>query len=145
MGNLIYSQREFFSSEKASMTKIEPVLCRLKQLVNIADDRFYNLLIAVTEAFNNAIVHGNKLDPAKKVEVEIEVTTIDIQIVIKDQGTGFDPERLADPRDPENLLKENGRGVFIIKSLLDQVDYFPSPNGTTVKMLFKINGNGNNQ
>lgn len=138
MAENVYEFSECFASEKASMPKIEPVLCILKQKMNISDDRFYNLLIAVTEAFNNAIVHGNKLNPEKKVEVCIHADTQNIHIHIKDQGRGFNPEKVADPREPENLLKDNGRGVFIIKSLLDEVYYDTGDQGTTIHMRFAL-------
>lgn len=133
-----YKKLVTYKSDKASMSLVEPLLCDLKQKVEIPDDRFYNLLIAFTEAFNNAIVHGNKLDPAKNVEVIIIYNSNNIKIIIKDEGEGFDPEKVADPREPENLLKENGRGVFLIRSLIDEVNYFPTPSGTTIEMIFYL-------
>ncbi len=127
-----------FRSERASMSEIEPILCDVKQRLGIADDRFYNLLIAVTEAFNNAIVHGNKLNPEKLVEVKIITNPTDVNIIIRDEGEGFDPDSVADPREPENLLKESGRGVFLIRSLLDQVSYEISSKGTIIDMHFAV-------
>jgi len=127
-----------FRSERSSMSEIEPILCEIKQRLEIADDRFYNLLIAVTEAFNNAIVHGNKLNPEKLVEVKIITNPKSINIIIRDEGEGFDPDSIADPREPENLLKESGRGVFLIRSLLDEVHYYPSKKGTIIDMRFAV-------
>lgn len=133
-----FSKVALFRSDKSSMSEVEPLLGDLKQRVEIPDDRFYNLLIAVTEAFNNAIVHGNKLNPDKIVEVKITTNDKCIRIVIKDEGKGFDPDKVADPREPENLLKENGRGVFLIRSLIDEVHYSTTTQGTTIEMVFNL-------
>ncbi len=136
MEDCLFAKIALFRSEKSSMSKVEPLLCDLRNKVKIPDDRFYNLLIAATEAFNNAIVHGNKLDPQKIVEVELICKEGSLQINIRDEGEGFDPEQVADPREPENLLKENGRGIFLIKSLIDKVHIDTSDSGTTVEMIF---------
>lgn len=138
MEKILYTRSISFISEKASMSKLEPILCELKQMINIPDERFYNLLISVTEAFNNAIVHGNKLDSEKYVNVDIHTTSNDLFISIKDEGAGFNPDTLPDPREPENLTKDNGRGVFIIKALIDEVTYDFSQGGTLILMRFNI-------
>jgi serine/threonine-protein kinase RsbW len=99
-------------------------------------DRYYNVLIAVTEAVNNAIIHGNKLNPQKKVTITLIVSQNDITVEVLDQGDGFDPENVADPREAENLLKENGRGVFLIKQLTTTSEISSGIGGTKVKMTF---------
>ncbi len=136
--NELYNKIALFRSEKTSMSQIEPLMNDLRRKVAISDERFYVLLIAVTEAFNNAIVHGNKLNKEKIVEVKVISTSALITISIKDEGCGFNLEDIADPRAPENLLKENGRGVFLIRSLIDFVEYETCPKGTTIHMNFKI-------
>lgn len=138
MENYNFCKVVIFRSEKASMTKIEPLLYDLKDRYNIPDDRFYNLLIALTEAFNNAIIHGNKLNPEKIVELEIYCNNLELKIRVKDEGEGFDLSAIADPRSPENLLKENGRGIFLIKSLIDEAKFYPSKNGSVIELLFKL-------
>lgn len=138
MGNETYSKIALFKSTKSSMAEIEPLLFDLKQCIHIADERFYNLLIAVTEAFNNAIVHGNKLNPKKIVEVRLIADNSELHIIIKDEGDGFNPDMVADPREPENLLKDSGRGVFLIRTLLDGVVYDTGKHGTTIDMMFKL-------
>lgn len=127
-----------FRSEKASMTKIEPLMYDLKKKYAIPDDRFYNLLIALTEAFNNAIIHGNKLNPEKIVELEIYCNSRELRIRVKDEGEGFDLSSIEDPRNPENLLKESGRGIFLIKSLIDEANFYPTNDGTTIELLFRL-------
>ncbi|MFP4529236.1 MAG: ATP-binding protein, partial [Candidatus Kapaibacterium sp.] len=118
--------------------EIEPVMEQLKKDAAIPDEKYYNMMIAITEAVNNAIVHGNKLDSSKNVLFIADVVDKHVIIEIEDCGCGFDPENIADPRAPENLLKEGGRGVFIIKSLADEVIYMTSESGTKLKLIFKF-------
>jgi len=96
------------------------------------------MLIAVTEAVNNAIIHGNKCNPQKEVIISIEGKTEEIIITIKDHGGGFDPSMVADPRQPENLLKEHGRGIFLMKEISDQLSFRSNKSGTIVILNFKI-------
>ncbi|HPP40429.1 MAG TPA: ATP-binding protein [Candidatus Kapabacteria bacterium] len=138
MENCNYCKVVIFRSEKASMTKVEPLLAEIKQKYSIPDDRFYNLLIALSEAFNNAIIHGNKLNPEKIVELEILCNDTDLKISVKDEGEGFDLSSVADPRESDNLLKENGRGIFLIRSLLDDAKFYPTKNGTTIELIFRL-------
>ncbi len=98
-----------------------------------------NLAIAVTEAVNNAIVHGNKNDASKKVLIEFLVSRSEITATVKDQGGGFKPDVIPDPTIPENILKENGRGIFILKAIMNRVEFSFSSTGTTVKMICPLN------
>ena len=93
--------------------------------------------IAVREAVANAIKHGNQLDPGKKVRVEAGVDGGVLVIRVEDEGEGFDPSRLEDPLAPENLLKPNGRGIFYMRSFMDEIAYSPRPGGGTVVTLRK--------
>ncbi len=126
------------ASEKSSINLVGPMLFNVKDVLNISDEKFYNLLIAVTEAVNNAIIHGNRLNPEKYVDLALKGDKTYIEIVVKDQGDGFDPDAVADCREPENLLKESGRGVFIIRSLLDEASFVSTGNGTTVRMKYYL-------
>ena len=131
--------KEEYLSEKKSILNVEPLINRLKEKLSIPLEKYYNILIAVSEAMNNAIIHGNKLNKNKKVLIEVLANNDRVDIRIHDEGEGFDPEFLADPRDPENLLKDSGRGVFLIKELSDKSEFTHSDNGTDVKMTFYIN------
>lgn len=93
--------------------------------------------IAVREAVANAIKHGNRQDPTKEVEVELAIEGDQAVIRIEDRGAGFDPSQVGDPLAPENLLKPNGRGIFYMKSFMDDITYSPRPGGGTVVTLRK--------
>jgi serine/threonine-protein kinase RsbW len=84
---------------------------------------------------NNAIHHGNRDDRNKKVYIKLIKRPHQIDIVIRDDGGGFDPNSIADPLDPENLFKESGRGIFIVKSLMDDVKFEFNQNGTEVTLI----------
>jgi serine/threonine-protein kinase RsbW len=98
-----------------------------------------NLNLAVSEALSNAMVHGNKLDPNKNVVVYIEIANDKVELGIKDSGKGFDPNSVPDPTKPENILKDSGRGIHIMRSFIDEVVYNFSDEGTELKLIISIN------
>lgn len=102
-----------------------------------ADDERDSIAIAITEMVANAIFHGNKSDPTKQVRVRFTMTAESFTIAIRDQGRGFNPEKVADPLQPENLLKDSGRGIFIVRTLMDQIDIHSGPEGTEVVLIKK--------
>lgn len=125
-------------SQKSSISEVEPLLQDLQETTGITEDTYHNMLIAITEAVNNALIHGNKLDVSKKVVLQINLLPEEIEFIIDDEGNGFDPDLVPDPRNPENLLKDNGRGVFLIRNLAFKSLYETTENGTKVKIYFKI-------
>jgi serine/threonine-protein kinase RsbW len=105
----------------------------------LADDAAFGIDMAVREAITNAIVHGNKEDDTKKVELTLNCSQNAVEIQVKDQGEGFDPGSVPDPTAPENILKTSGRGNFLIRNLMDEVDWSSTAEGgTTVRMVKKI-------
>ena len=94
-----------------------------------------NIMVAVNEAVKNAILHGNKCDESKQVVITCNCSSTVFRIHICDCGCGFDPESLPDPRNPDNLLKENGRGILMIKALMDEVEFDVSEKGTSLTMI----------
>jgi len=102
----------------------------------VNEDYYGNILIAVTEAVNNAINHGNRQNPEKKVHLDFMGEDSALKFVVTDEGEGFDHENLPDPTDPANLEKISGRGVFLMRNLADEVEF--SENGTKVEMLFNV-------
>jgi len=121
-------------SEIDSLAKVETIIDELKEQFQIPEDIYGNILVAITEAVNNAIRHGNKLDPEKKVDFSFEFTDKDYVFKIQDKGPGFDPNSIPDPTLPENLDKPDGRGIFIMKNLSDEVNF--EDDGRRVEISF---------
>lgn len=111
------------------------LLDTLKQK-GVEEEIIFDIYVGFEEALRNAMVHGNKLDPAKKVTVETEVTDESVTMVVEDEGEGFDPEMLPDPTRDENLLKEGGRGVFLMQHLMDEVLFEESGRRVVMKKYF---------
>lgn len=126
-------------SHKSSVRDLEPLLIEIRKKHNIDENKFYNVMIAVTEAVNNAIIHGNKLCREKEVNFNIEADSNKIIVTVQDEGEGFDPEKVADCLVPENLMKDGGRGVFLIKELMDEVEITDTGKGTKIQMVFHHN------
>lgn len=97
----------------------------------------FGIDMAVREAVTNAVVHGNKENEAKQVEVVFNCLQHALEIEVKDQGEGFDPAEVADPTDPANILKTSGRGIFLMRSFVDEVEWFVRPGGGTTVRLVK--------
>jgi serine/threonine-protein kinase RsbW len=94
--------------------------------------------MAVREALANAVIHGNKLDESKLVEVSVKSSLDSLEVSIHDQGQGFNPDTISDPTKEENILKSSGRGIFFMRNFFDEVDWSISPDGgTTVRMIKK--------
>lgn len=119
-----------------SITALENLIEEIANKYQVSDDTFANMMTCLNEALNNAMIHGNKQDPAKKVIVNAEVDGRRITWTITDEGPGFDYVHLADPTAPENLEALTGRGVFIIKHLADQCVF--NAAGNEVELLFKL-------
>ena len=115
---------------------IESFIDNAKEKFNLEDDIYGNIMIAVTEAVNNAIKHGNQNDKHKNVLLKLTLKDDLINFIIKDEGTGFDFENLPDPTSPENLEKPGGRGIFLMKHLSDEVAF--KEGGRTVELNFYI-------
>ena len=116
---------------------IESFIDNAKDKFQLEDDIYGNIMIAVTEAVNNAIKHGNASDKEKNVHLSLSLNDGVIQFEIKDEGIGFDYNNLPDPTAPENLEKPGGRGIFLMKNLSDEVTF--RDEGRTVELNFYIN------
>jgi serine/threonine-protein kinase RsbW len=116
---------------------IESFIDNAKERFHLDDDIYGNIMIAVTEAVNNAIKHGNSNDKAKNVYLALSLDESIIRFVVKDEGQGFDYENLPDPTSPENIEKLGGRGIFLMKHLSDEVDF--KEDGRVVELSFYIN------
>lgn len=127
------------NSQPESLSAVEKVVEEIKTKYNVNEDAYGNMLVAVTEAVSNAIYHGNRLDPKKKIVLSYQHNDGNLSFTVSDQGPGFDYYNLPDPTAPENLEKECGRGIFLMKHLSDQVIF--SENGRVVELFFKIQHN----
>jgi serine/threonine-protein kinase RsbW len=123
-------------SVRESITVLENLIEEIADKHQISDDTFANMMTCLNEIAINAIVHGNKLDPSKKVIVNVEIDSRRATWTVTDEGDGFDYVHLADPTAPENLEKLTGRGVFIVKHLADQCVF--NAKGNEVELLFKL-------
>jgi serine/threonine-protein kinase RsbW len=123
-------------SKQESITLLENLIEEIADKHNVSEDVFANMMTCLSEAAINAIVHGNKLDPAKKVIINAEIENRRIIWVVTDEGEGFDYNNLADPTAPENIENLTGRGVFIMKHLADQCIF--NTKGNEVELHFKL-------
>jgi serine/threonine-protein kinase RsbW len=126
------------SSNINNLSLVEDHIDKICKENSIAEDYYANIIIAVTEAVNNAISHGNKLNQDKKVYVKLALSESELSCEISDEGQGFNVDNLPDPTAPENLEAEHGRGVFLMKALADDVVF--DNNGSVVRLTFGING-----
>jgi len=113
---------------------VEKFIDDITSELNLSNEIYGNILISVLEASKNAIVHGNKNDINKNVEIEVKTEDKYLTFIIRDQGTGFNFNNIPDPTAPENIEKANGRGVFLIRKLADDVEF--SDEGSLVKIKF---------
>jgi len=113
---------------------VEKLAEKAADAMKFSEEEKDSLAIAVTEAVNNAIIHGNKQDKNKKVVINFYLEDKRLVVTIKDEGKGFNPANVSDPLAPENLLKESGRGIFILSTLMDEVKFDFQKDGTLIKM-----------
>lgn len=123
-------------SDPKNVHRIEQFLLKINSAVKFSDEKFGTLLVVVTEAVNNAIIHGNKRNPSKKVVVNGIVRNHLLVINVKDEGKGFNPHGIPNPIDEGNLLRESGRGIFLMRQLAEKVSYNSKGNEVTMKISF---------
>ena len=109
---------------------VESFIDNAREKYPINEDIYGNIMISVTECVTNAIIHGNKMDMNKKVDLELHLDENQVEFVIKDEGKGFDFDHLIDPTAAENLEKTGGRGIFIMKHLADGIKFEESGRKT---------------
>ena len=124
------------NSKPDEIKRVEELIETLEKKFNLPEDVYGNMMICITEAVNNAIKHGNENDPAKTVTLDVKKQENKITVQVSDEGDGFDTSELPDPLASENLLKNSGRGVFIMKQMADEINYLN--NGSTVELTFQL-------
>ena len=125
-----------FPSDIGNLRIVEKAIDELSLELDLSDEVYGNVLVATMEATNNAIIHGNRSDPDKKVRIEIKMIDKELMVHIEDQGKGFDHMNIPDPTAPENLEKINGRGIFLMEHLSDEILYIE--DGRIVELKFKL-------
>lgn len=121
-------------SKVSSLRIVEKAIDEVTFDLGISQENYGKILVSTLEGVNNAILHGNRSDPAKIVHVEIGFVKNQLKIKITDEGNGFIPEDVPDPTIPENREELNGRGVFLMSRLADKIKY--SKKGNMVTMIF---------
>ena len=133
---LAENQKIRISSKAENIILVERMIEDVCEVFNIGEDLYGNILVALTEAVNNAIYHGNQGDENKNIDIFFKSYTDHVSFMVKDEGPGFSFDTLPDPTNPENIEKPNGRGVFLMRNLADTVSF--EDNGSTVILDFKI-------
>ncbi len=123
-------------SEIGNLRLVEKAIDELSVELDLSDEVYGNVLVATMEATNNAIIHGNNSDPDKKVRINMVMEKRELKVHIEDQGKGFDYSTVPDPTAPGNLEKINGRGIFLMERLSDEILYLEE--GRIVELKFRI-------
>ncbi|RMD51550.1 MAG: ATP-binding protein [Ignavibacteria bacterium] len=131
--------RKIIPSETSRIPEIEEWVLNSISELKLSEEKSNLIGMAVSEAISNSIIHGNKSDPNKKVEVTIELIDEKLIITFKDEGNGFIPEDVPDPTLPENMMKESGRGIHIMKTIIDDVKYNFTEDGTELVLTINMN------
>jgi serine/threonine-protein kinase RsbW len=131
------------SSTMESVSEVEAVAEKMAVEAGLDEDERFHLTMAIREAAVNAVLHGNEYDPSKLITVSFENTGASLVFTIADQGKGLDPDTLPDPLAPENLLRGTGRGIFLIKSFMDEVHFRQLHPGTELTLIKHLAPDGN--
>ena len=134
-----------FTSAFEMLDFVQVVSDHLSRAIGLDEDSLHWVSVSIRESVINAIKHGNRSDTSKHVFVEFETNTPaggdvpELTIRVRDQGEGFDPETVANPLDPENLLKSSGRGIFLIRSFMDDMQLRRAPEGgMEIRMVKRV-------
>ncbi len=126
------------TSDIVNLERVEQFTEKFMHLIDIPDDQKEDILIAVTELVNNAIIHGNKQDKSKHVSICFIASIHEVSVSVTDEGKGFDPSKVGNPLDPDNIERISGRGIFLLNKLMDSIDYSFSDNGSTITIIKRI-------
>jgi serine/threonine-protein kinase RsbW len=127
-------------STLASVNKAEQSAAEVAAKSGFDEDDCGRIAMAVREATVNAVLHGNHYEPNKRVTVLFESTPDTLTVAVRDEGQGLDPATLPDPLSPENLLKQSGRGIFLIRAFMDEVHFRTISPGTEITMIKYVRG-----
>ncbi len=125
-----------------SVNQGEAAATALAAQAGLSEDERFGIGMAIREALVNAVLHGNEYDPALHVDFTMENTGSSLIFIVADQGKGLDPASLPDPLAPENLLRGSGRGIFLIRSFMDEVRFRQTHPGTEVTLIKHLSPSG---
>lgn len=125
-------------SDPNNLITVEEFVNYFAKDLGLKDEQLSALLLAVTEATTNAIVHANRCDLSKLVSVDAHIEDSKLIIKVKDEGKGFDPTKIPNPTEPENLLKDSGRGVYLMRIYMDEVKYNITTTGTETILILHL-------
>ena len=126
-------------SNPKHIRKVEPFLKKINHVAHLDEIQLHKMMVSLTEAVNNAIIHGNKSNPDKSVRVRCEILPGWLVVFVQDEGKGFVPEKVRNPLRKHNLMRESGRGVFLMKTLMDKVEFEIGPSGAQVSLWLDTN------
>lgn len=124
-------------SDPNNLITVEEFVHYFATEAGLDEEKISNLLLCITEAITNAIIHAHKKDKSKIVKIDVTTDNEEIKIVVKDQGKGFDPSKIPDPTHPDNLLKDSGRGLYLMRIFLKELSYNITPSGTETIMVME--------
>ena len=130
--------RMTINSNPKSIGRVEGFLQKVKKKVDLDEIQMHKLMVSLTEAVNNAIIHGNKADPSKKVKIACDCEHDDLVLTISDEGKGFRLKNVKNPLKEENLLRTSGRGIFLMRTLMDRVEYHMTKTGASVTLIMGL-------
>lgn len=131
-----------FRSELSELEQLPPFLEEVENTFTLSDDVKARLMLVLSEALTNAILHGNKLDSEKLARVKVWTENNEkLCVKVEDEGSGFDPDKLPDPLKEDNLLKPSGRGVYLMREYADSVAY--NDRGNILQISFSLNDSAN--
>jgi len=131
--------KKIIPSDPNYLPEVEEFVIRTAEQAGMDPQKINNLALSVAEASSNSIIHGNRRDINKNVTIEISYDENVYEVSFLDEGKGFDISKVPDPTEPENILKESGRGIHIMKSFLDDLKYEFFDKGTKVTLTIKLN------
>jgi serine/threonine-protein kinase RsbW len=128
-----------FASRIEAVAEAATAVSEFMSRASVSEDAAFGIDMAVREAVTNAVLHGNKLDEKKFVDIVLKRLPETLEITVHDQGRGFNPNDIPDPTQAENIMKTTGRGIFFMRNFMDEVDWVINPvGGTTVRMIKRL-------
>jgi len=128
-----------FASRIEAVAEAAAAVSEFISRASVSEDAAFGIDMAVREAVTNAVLHGNKLDEKKFVEIVLKRLPETLEITVHDQGRGFNPNNIPDPTKAENIMKTTGRGIFFMRNFMDEVEWVINPHGgTTVRMIKRL-------